>query len=217
MIGRRASGAALAPARAFALALVVVSCAAPAPTAPPSGLPSALPSNSTDRPASAPPATSTPSILPSGGGPVPIDAALLDALPPEVDGLAVVRTDEALLDALADPGLVGFAEAVAAAIAVEPASGEFAYATVVRPLAVPPTDEALLDWRDSFDEGVCAQAGGVSGTAEADIGGRPVFIGSCAGGVRTYHAWLGNRGVLVSVSSVGDRRLGEQLVEGLRD
>lgn len=217
MIGRRASGAALASARAVALALIVVSCAAPTPTAPPSAVPSAVPSNPTDRPASAPPVTTAPSILPTGGGPVPIDAALLDALPPEVDGLAVVRTDEALGDALADPGLVGFADAVAAAIAVDPSSGEFAYATVVRPLAVPPTDAALLDWRDSFDEGVCAQAGGVSGTAEADIGGRPVFIGSCAGGVRTYHAWLGNRGVLVSVSSVGERRLGEQLVEGLRD
>ena len=217
MIGRRASAAALAWARAFALTLVVASCAAPTPTALPSALPSAIPSNPTDRPASVPPATTTPSRLPTGGGPVPIDVDLLDALPAEVDELAVVRTDEALADALADPGLVRFAEAVAAAIAVDPASGEFAYATVVRPLAVPPTDEALLDWRDSFDEGVCAQAGGVSGTAEADIGRRPVFIGSCAGGVRTYHAWLGNRGVLVSVSSVGERRLGEQLVEGLRD
>ena len=217
MIGPRASAAARASAGAFAIALVMASCAAPAPTAPPSFPPSAVPSNPTDRPASVPPATTAPPSLPTGGGSVPIDAALLDALPAAVDSLAVVRTDEALADALADPGLVGFAEAVAAAIAVDPASGEFAYATVVRPLAVPPTDEALLDWRDSFDEGVCAQAGGVSGTAEADIGGRPVFIGSCAGGVRTYHAWLGNRGVLVSVSSVGERRLGEQLVEGLRD
>jgi len=199
------------------MALFVASCADQTPSADPTARPSVVPSNPTDGPASLPPSTTAPPSLPTGGGSVPIDATLLDALPTAVDDLAVVRTDEALADALADPGLIGFAEAVAAAIAVDPASGEFAYATVVRPLAVPPTDEALLDWRDSFDEGVCAQAGGVSGIAEADIGGRPVFIGSCAGGVRTYHAWLGNRGVLVSVSSVGERRLGEQLVEGLRD
>ena len=213
MTGRRAFAGGIASARALALALFVASCADPTPTAPPS----VHPSNPSDGPASLPPSMTAPPSLPTGGGSVPIDATLLDALPTAVDDLAVVRTDEALADALTDPGLIGFAEAVAAAIAVDPASGEFAYATVVRPLAVPPTDEALLDWRDSFDEGVCAQAGGVSGIAEADIGGRPVFIGSCAGGVRTYHAWLGNRGVLVSVSSVGERRLGEQLVEGLRD
>lgn len=195
-------------------ALVVSGCASPSPSPSQSAAASPAP------PATASPASTTglPSAsTPTPGAAVPIDPDLLDALPTAVDGLALVRTDEALADALADPGLVAFAEAVAAAIAVDPATAEFAYATVIRPRVVPPSKEELLDWRDSFDEGVCLQAGGVSGTAEADIGGRPVFIGSCAGGVRTYHAWLGNRGLLVSVSSVGERRLGEQLVEGLRD
>jgi hypothetical protein len=200
---------------AIVLVAFTVSACAPAPPSPSQSATASAVSTAVASPATTP-------VVPSGSesspaGAVPIEPSLLDVLPPQVDGLSVVRTDEALADALADPGLVAFADAVAAALAADPATGEFVYATVVRPRAVPPADEILLDWRDSFDEGVCAQAGGVSGTAEADIGGRPVFIGSCAGGVRTYHAWLGNRGVFVSVSSVGERRLGEQLVEGLRD
>jgi hypothetical protein len=194
--------------------LGVCACATPPPSPAPPATESA-PATAVVSPAPTP-------VVPTGSDPsparpVPIEPSLLDVLPAEVDGLAVVRTDEALADALVDPGLIAFADAVAAAIAADPATGDFAYATVVRPRVAPPADETLLDWRDSFDEGVCAQAGGVSGKAEAEIGGHQVFIGSCAGGVRTYHAWLGNRGVLVSVSSVGERRLGERLVEALRD
>ncbi|MEO7664523.1 MAG: hypothetical protein ABIV26_05300, partial [Candidatus Limnocylindrales bacterium] len=63
--------------------------------------------------------------------------------------------------------------------------------------------------------GACSQASGVAGHAEAQIDGRTVYIGTCGGGVRTYHAWLAPDGVMVSASAVGDRRLGERLVENL--
>jgi hypothetical protein len=107
-------------------------------------------------------------------------------------------------------------EALCAAIVVDPRHRRVRHATVLRFHEGVVTD-AFLATGVPFDAGVCEQAGGVSGTAEAQIGGRQVFIGSCAGGAHTYHAWLGNRGLLVSVSAVGEQRLGEQLVEALRD
>ena len=72
------------------------------------------------------------------------------------------------------------------------------------------------DWRDSYDEGACGQAGGVAATAETELGGRTVYITTCAGGLRTYHAWVEERGAVVSAFSLGERRFGEQLMAGLR-
>jgi hypothetical protein len=189
--------------------LIATACASPVPT----------PAISPTPPTPTPPPTSRPSEtrLPSPGAFAPIDPALLDVLPAEVAGLPVEPTPDAVVDALGNPAIVRNVQALAAAVVVDPAASEFAYATVMRFFDGVMSDAFYRDWRDSFDEGVCEQAGGVSGKAEAQIGGRQVFIGSCAGGAHTYHAWLGNRGVLVSVSAVGDHRLGEQLVEDLND
>ena len=61
-------------------------------------------------------------------------------------------------------------------------------------------------WRDTFDAAVCEQAGGVDGRAEADIGGRQTFVGTCAGGVHTYHVHLPDSDVIVSMQGAGDGR-----------
>ena len=53
-------------------------------------------------------------------------------------------------------------------------------------------------------------------TRRRSIDGRTVYIATCAGGLRTYHAYLPERGVIVSLLSVGERRFGEQLMAGLR-
>jgi hypothetical protein len=159
----------------------------------------------------APPATGGPSIAA-----VAIDPGLLDVLPASVDDRPMQPTPETLADAAADPAIVRNVTALAAALVIDPPTGEFAYATVMRFVDGVMSDEFYRDWRDSFDEGACAQAGGVVGHAEIVIGGHETFVGSCAGGVRTYHAWLADRGVLVSVSSAGGLRLGERVVEGLR-
>jgi hypothetical protein len=90
------------------------------------------------------------------------------------------------------------------------------YAVVVRLLPDAMDETAFRDWRDSFDEGACSLADGVAGHAETETGGRTVYIGTCTGGLRTYHVWLEDRGVLISASAVGERRLGEHLVENLR-
>jgi hypothetical protein len=77
------------------------------------------------------------------------------------------------------------------------------------------SDAFFRDWRDSYDEGACGQAGGVAGNAEAELGGRTVHITSCAGGLLVYHAYLPERDVAVSVISVGEARFGEQLMAGV--
>ena len=156
------------------------------------------------------------SVSPSNASGVVVDAALLAVLPATVDGVAIVESADGETDALSDQTLPQIAVAIAAGLAIDPASGEFVYAVVVRLRDGAMSEERFRDWRDSFDEGACSQAGGVVGHAEAEIAGRTVYIGSCVGGVLTYHVWLREPGLLVSASAVGDRRLGERLVEGLR-
>ena len=56
--------------------------------------------------------------------------------------------------------------------------------------------------------------GGVRGNAESEIDGRQVFIGSCNSGVLTYHLRYGED-VIVSLTSLGERRFGEQVVQNL--
>ena len=187
-----------------AIALALASCAAPSPTTP----------------TPTPPTRANPSASPlpvTSPGPAVIDPTLLEHLPAQVDGLDVMRSPESDLAAASDPVVTEFGEGVVTALAIDPASGDFAYATLVQ---LPPgafSQELYRSWRDSFDEGACSQAGGVVRIAITEISGREVHIDSCEGGVRTYHAWLEKSRLLVSVTSLGHRRLGELLVEGLRE
>jgi len=198
-----------APPGLLLLGILLAACG------PTTGSPTPSPSTApTPTPASTQPAgtaTSTP-----GPGTVAIDASLLDVLPETVDGLDLVESAEAELATLEDQQLEAVAASIAAGIAVDPATGGFVYAVVVRLLPNTMNETVYRDWRDSFDEGACSQADGVAGHAEAEIGGRTVYIGTCAGGLRTYHVWLEEKEVLISVSAVGERRLGEHLVENLR-
>jgi hypothetical protein len=216
-MGRGGSAAALLLVATVALVAAACGGSAPGPTS--SGSPPVTSSPTSSSPPGGPTATSIagPTGTAPSGSAAPVDPSLLEVLPDEVGGLPVQPAPDALADAVRDPAIVRDVEALAGALVIDPAGEEFAFATVLRFHEGVPTDDFLRDWRDSFDEGVCEQAGGVSGKAEAEIGGRLVFIGSCANGAHTYHAWLGNRGVLVSVSAVGDHRLGEQLVEDLND
>lgn len=160
--------------------------------------------------------TQTPMPTTGAGTTVAVDPSLLEILPATVDGLEIAENREGEAAALGDPLLARVGSAVAAGFAIEPASGDFVYAIVVRLLPGAMTETVFRDFRDSFDEGACSQADGVVGRAETRIGGRTVYIGTCAGGLRTYHLWLADRGVLISASAVGERLLGELLVENLR-
>ncbi len=137
-----------------------------------------------------PPVTGTPSSgsggQPLASGSVRIDPSLLTQLPSTVSGTADLSTSDV---------------AVASVVRLKP--GVY-------------SDEYFRSWRETFDTGACSQAGGVAGSAESVIAGRRTFIGHCAGGVFTYHVYLPAGAAIVSISSLGERRLGERIVEGIR-
>ena len=56
-----------------------------------------------------------------------------------------------------------------------------------------------------------------TGHAEAEIAGHQTFIGTCAGGVHTYHVHLPDRDVIVSMQGAGEGRFGELVVAGLTE
>jgi hypothetical protein len=143
------------------------------------------------------------------------DPSLLAILPATVDGVDVIVEHQAFLDAVSsDPGFVQNVRRAAFGVAV---SGTDLVSGVVAELVPGRYSDAFFrDWRDTYDAGACSQAGGLVGNAETQIGDRTVYIGSCAGGLRTYHVWLPERGTIVSAFSLGDKRLGEALMEGLR-
>jgi hypothetical protein len=145
---------------------------------------------------------------------VPIDPSLLEILPATVAGLPVAAVSD--VSGADDPGLVETVDRMAQAVVVDPASDAFAYASVIVLKPGVFDDIYFRSWRDSFDEGACSQAGGITGHAEATIDGRTVYIGRCVGGVLTYHVRLDGRDAIVSVSALGESRLGERLVAGLR-
>ncbi len=163
-----------------------------------------------------PRATPGPSETPLPVSGVVIDARLLGVLPESVAGITIVESPDGEASALADPNLDTVAVAVAAGLAIEPASGDFVFAVVVRLLPGAMDETVLRAWRDSYDQGACSQADGVAGHAETEIGGHSVYIGTCVGGLRTYHVWLEDREILISASAAGDRLLGELLVGNLR-
>jgi hypothetical protein len=148
---------------------------------------------------------------------VAIDPALLDLLPATVGGNPLVASPDAATDPASDPSLAKSAQSIAVGLAVDQASGDLVVASVVKLKPGVFSDEFFRDWRDSFDQGVCGQAGGVAGNAQATMDGRTVFIGTCDGGVHTYHVHLEGPDVIVSLNSVGEGRLGEQLMESLPD
>ena len=192
-----------------AIALLALGCS---PTG--SATPTATTSPSLAAPSASP--TRTAPSAPIATGAVAIEMTLLDFLPATVDGLPLTESPEAEAVAFGDPQLATVGTALVAGIAVDATSGQFVYAVVVRLIPKAMDDRVFRDWRDTYDEGACSQAGGVSGNAQAQIAGRTVYIGTCGGGVRTYHVWLQTQDLLVSASSVGDRRLGEKLMDALR-
>jgi hypothetical protein len=192
-------------------ALALAACGSTAPTPTPTLAPSPSPGPSaTDSP--------VPTAVASGG--IVVDQTLLDHLPVEVGGIALVSDPDTAGNIATDPDLATNASAIAVAFAIGPgASGDDDVAVVsvvqLRPGVF--DDGFFRDWRDSYDAAACDAAGGVAGNAQAEIDGRTVHIATCAAGAHTYHAFLEDASVIVSVTSVGELRLGEQIVAGLRE
>jgi len=152
-------------------------------------------------------------------GTVVVDETLLAILPPLVDGAALTPDAETAAgiaaQVAADPGLSGDLEAVA--VALYAGEADYAVVTLTRLRDGVFGEDYFRDWRDSFDQAVCAQSGGVEGHAEATIGGRTSFIGTCAGGVRTYHTRLEGPDRIVSLQALGEGRYGERILAGLTE
>ena len=151
-----------------------------------------------------------------------VDATLLDLLPPDVAGVELTADEATAVGVVSDPALGRSVEGLAVAVAFGPeptASQGLDYVIVTLARLRPGVFGVAFfrDWRDSFDEAVCVQAGGVEGHAEAEIAGHETFIGSCSGGVRTYHVYLPESDVMVSMQGSGEGRYGELVVEGLRE
>jgi hypothetical protein len=142
------------------------------------------------------------------------DESLLAVLPEEVQGTAVQREPQAFTDAASDPAFAASIES--AVFFVAPGAADIASGLVARPRDGVYSAAWFLDWRETYEAGACDQAGGVGGTAEAEIGGRPVSITTCAGGMRVYQAWVPEQGVVVSLLALGEQRWGERMMATLR-
>ena len=104
------------------------------------------------------------------------------------------------------------------AVAIYPSTTDYAVVTVARLRPGVFDDAWFRDWRDSFDTGVCGQAGGVDlGRSEMEIGGRTVFRSTCAGGTVIYHAHLEASDAVVSIQGSGRKDLGRQVIAGLTE
>ena len=155
----------------------------------------------------------------SPGAAVQVDAALLSFVPNAVDGVPLTFDPETSATIAADPSVAPDAASLAVGLAIVPgasAADDLAIVSIVK-LRDPAKDDAWFrDWRDTYDQAACNPAGGLVGNAEAEIGGGTVYIGSCAGGVRTYHTRLAAAGIVVSITALGSRRLGEKVMAGLQ-
>jgi hypothetical protein len=163
-----------------------------------------------------PPASAPDSSVDASFGAVVIDPTLVAVFPATVGGLRVAESPEGEADASANDVLPTIASAAAAIVAVDQSTSDLVYALIVRVRPGALTDATFRDWRDSYDEGVCTSPTAVVGHAEAQIGGRTVYIGTCDNGLRTYHVWIQDAGLLISASSIGTRKLGELLMGELR-
>jgi hypothetical protein len=186
----------------------------------PGPTPSLAPIATAAAPSQVPSGESPTASLPTGSGfGVEVDPGLLAFVPGGGNGLDMTYDEETTKQVAADPSLAKDAVGLAIALftltgAPVPAS-DLAVVSVIH-LRDPSIGEAgYRDWRDSYDASACAAAGGVAGHAQATMSGRVVYIGSCKGGVLTYHVRLGQDAIVVSATSIGPMRLGERVMKAI--
>ena len=205
---------------AVVLTAVIVGCgptpATPTLVASPTG--SIAPAATAEGPSASAAGTGSQSSAPSPSVAIQVDPALLAFIPDAVDGVPVTfDPDTSAANATADPALRRTVAkiAVALAMAPSPSGDDFAVVSVIKPQEGVGDDSWFRDWRETYDQGACGPAGGVIGSVETQIAGGTVYIGSCAQGVRTYHTRLAAAGIVVSITALGSRRLGEKVMAGL--
>jgi hypothetical protein len=202
------------------LLVATAACGATAPTPIPATSQSAAPASpapSTPGPATTPeasaPGSASASASPAADTAVR-DDSLLSILPPDVEGAPVTVEDASFDEAARDPAFVEHVARAAFAVVTTPTDLASGVVAQLRPGTL--DDTFLADWRETYNEGACAQAGGVSTNAETSLDGRTVHIATCGGGLTVYHAAIPERDVIVSLFSIGEGRFGEQLMRDLR-
>jgi hypothetical protein len=164
-------------------------------------------------------ASQSASIPPASGLGVEVDPGLLAFIPGGGNGLDLTYDEETTKQVAADPGLakdaVGLAIALFTVTGAPVPASDLAVVSVVHLRDPSIGEEGYRNWRDSYDESACASAGGVAGHAQATMSGRVVYIGSCSGGVLTYHVRLGQGAIVVSATSIGPMRLGERVMKAI--
>jgi hypothetical protein len=197
----------------LAVALSLAACIPPRP------LPTQPPPTASPTLTAAPTEAGSPPVSP--GADVVVDPSLLELLPGEVAGVPLLPDAATAAEIAAEPSIAPFVSAIAIAAAFAPvatdANTDYVVVTVARLKPGQFGDLFYRGWRDTFDNAVCEQAGGVDGRAEVDIGGRRTYVGTCAGGVRTYHVHLPESDVIVSMQGAGDGGFGERVVAGLTE
>jgi hypothetical protein len=178
------------------------------------------PSVSTAPPTATPTASAATTASPASG--VIVDPMLLEVLPDAIDGVPVTADLETAADIAEEGSIAPFVSAIALATAFGPVAtdqlGDYAVVTVAKLRQGTFSDLFFRGWRDTFDTGVCEQAGGVGpGTAETEIGGHQTFVGTCVGGVHTYHLYLPANDVIVSMQGVGPGRFAERIIAGITE
>jgi len=186
---------------------------------------STTPGPATLTPATSPSASVTPGVQSSspaaGAGSVAVDPALLDLLPADIDGQPLRPDAETAGDIAATGDLAQDIAAIAVGLYIQPGTStadDLAIVSVVRLQPGVFDDEWFRSWRATYDEGACQVAGGVApGGAETRIGDHDTHIGTCEGGVHTYHVHLEDPDRVISISAAGEGRFGERVVAGLTE
>ena len=143
-----------------------------------------------------------------------VDPNLLDRLPAEVDSIALTPDAETASEIASTVNAQAGVDALA--VAIYPSLDDYAVVTVARLRPGVFDEEWFRDWRETFDEGVCQQAGGVDpGHSEMEVSGRQVFRSTCVGGVVMHHLWLPETQNIVSIQGAGALDLGRRVVESL--
>ena len=151
-----------------------------------------------------------------------VDAGLLDVLPSRIDGVPLEPDPTTAAQIAADPTLADSAEAIAVALAIHPGTSstgdDLAIVSVIRLRPGVFGEAWYSNWRTTYDQGACDVAGGVRGEpTQVTIGGRTVYIGTCAGDAKTYHVRLADPALIVSITAAGSRNFGELVVSGLAE
>ena len=143
-----------------------------------------------------------------------VDPSLLDRLPPSVETVALTPDAATAAEIAATIDTEAGVEAIA--VAIYPSVEDYAVVTVARLRDDVFDQDWFRDWRETFDEGVCQQAGGVDpGHSEVELAGRLVYRSTCIGGVILHHVWLPEARGIVSIQGAGPRDFGRRVLESL--